>query len=228
MRDYLIKEIFLSIQGEGPSVGKSAVFVRFSGCNLSCRFCDTDHEVGDSYTLQEVINELHVAVGSTDVPKDLLCVFTGGEPLLQLDLDLVQAVKAEGFRTSIETNGSLVAVAGRGEHFFEELYSSLDEVVVSPKGSVPLESLEYATCLKVLWPLPEFLTVLGVAEMSNHLALKRDCAPEYILQPITEVVGSGRAPIGTTSVAGRAYEWFRASGKHWRVIPQTHVLMGLR
>lgn len=116
-KTYRINRIFYSIQGEGARVGTPQVFIRFSGCNLHCSFCDTDHS--SSYQLmdaREIIAECkRVGEACTSVS---LC---GGEPTLQLDEYLVTALKQAGYYISIETNGLLPVPAG------------VDYVVCSPK-----------------------------------------------------------------------------------------------
>lgn len=97
---YRVNEIFHSLQGEGYYTGTPAVFLRFSGCNRSCAFCDTDHFGGTDMTAAEIA-ERCAAFASRHL------VITGGEPLLQLDSALLRQIKAKGFYVQIETNGSL-------------------------------------------------------------------------------------------------------------------------
>lgn len=97
---YRVNEIFYSLQGEGYHTGTPAVFLRFSGCNRRCPFCDTDFE---AYT---PMSAAEIARACAAFPARHL-VATGGEPLLQLDSDLLRHLKAEGFYVQIETNGSL-------------------------------------------------------------------------------------------------------------------------
>ena len=101
-KTYRINEIFYSLQGEGYYTGTPAVFLRFSGCNRKCSFCDTDHSGGSSMTADEI------AEACAAYPSRHL-VATGGEPVLQLDSELLRALKARGFYVQIETNGSLPA-----------------------------------------------------------------------------------------------------------------------
>lgn len=97
---YRVNEIFYSLQGEGYYTGTPAVFLRFSGCNRKCHFCDTDHFEGTEMTADEI------ARSCAAFPARHL-VATGGEPLMQLDSALLRKLKAEGFYVQIETNGSL-------------------------------------------------------------------------------------------------------------------------
>ncbi|MBD5218052.1 MAG: radical SAM protein [Bacteroidales bacterium] len=116
-KTYRINRIFYSIQGEGARVGTPQVFIRFSGCNLHCSFCDTDHE--SRYQLMdahEIIAECK-RVGEACASVSLC----GGEPTLQLDEHLLEALKQAGYYVSIETNGLLPVPAG------------VDYVVCSPK-----------------------------------------------------------------------------------------------
>lgn len=96
-----VNEIFYSIQGEGYFSGTPAVFVRFSGCNLKCPFCDTEHQGGKILSDEEIVAEI-------DRHPALHVVLTGGEPCLQITYDLVDKIKATGRRVQIETNGTLV------------------------------------------------------------------------------------------------------------------------
>jgi 7-carboxy-7-deazaguanine synthase (Cx14CxxC type) len=139
---YSIKEIFYTLQGEGAHAGRPAVFCRFSGCNLwsgresdranaVCKFCDTDFvgtdgELGgkfsDSATLAKTINSLWPSAYAASK----YVVFTGGEPLLQLDAALIDSMHACGFEIAIETNGTLPVPVG------------VDWICVSPKMGAQL------------------------------------------------------------------------------------------
>ena len=150
---YTIKEIFLSIQGEGARRGQPAVFCRFSGCNLwsgresdrsnsICDFCDTDfvgvNEDGGRFsTADELAQTIDSAWPEEQPYKYVIC--TGGEPLLQLDEILVQALKAVGFRVAIETNGTLLPPHG------------IDWICVSPKMGTELR-LSRGDELKLVYP----------------------------------------------------------------------------
>src|SRR3954468_13223475 len=125
-RKYAVKECFLTLQGEGAQSGSRAVFLRFAGCNLwsgreqdrataQCSFCDTDFvgtdgEGGGKFA---TANELadHVAAIWGGAERRLV-VITGGEPMLQLDAALVEALHERGFRIAAESNGTLTATAG--------------------------------------------------------------------------------------------------------------------
>ncbi len=113
-KTYSINEIFYSLQGEGANTGTPSVFVRFSGCNLRCRFCDTDHLQHTSMTADQIAHE----VAKNPAP---LVVLTGGEPAMQIDVALVTALHDTGKAVAIETNGTLPLPAG------------LDWVTLSPK-----------------------------------------------------------------------------------------------
>ena len=94
-----INEIFYSLQGEGRNAGRAAVFVRFSGCNLSCPFCDTKHESGKMMTDSEILKEV------SKYPSNLV-VLTGGEPSLFINEDFIQRLHDIGRVVAIETNGT--------------------------------------------------------------------------------------------------------------------------
>lgn len=151
-RRYKIKEIFYTIQGEGAQTGRPAVFVRFSGCNLwsgreqdrdsaTCKFCDTDFRGtdgvhGGDYNADELVAMIHRLWQGKEHP---FIVVTGGEPLLQLDQPLVDALHTEGIEIAIETNGTIEAPQG------------IDWICVSPKaGSEIVQRSGHE--LKVVFP----------------------------------------------------------------------------
>ena len=122
---FKINEIFHSLQGEGFHTGTPAVFVRFSGCNLCCAFCDTQHQSGEWMTLQAIIDEVN------RYPQAPLLVLTGGEPSLFIDEAFVEELKQKtGKRIAIETNGT------------RPLPSNLDWVTLSPKTAFKGGDLE--------------------------------------------------------------------------------------
>lgn len=138
---YSVKEAFKTLQGEGLNAGRAAVFCRFAGCNLwsgreadraeaACRFCDTDFvgvdgEGGGKFADAATLAAHLAAIWGADGAERFV-VLTGGEPMLQIDAALVEALHAEGFEIAVETNGTLPAVAG------------LDWICVSPKAGAPL------------------------------------------------------------------------------------------
>jgi organic radical activating enzyme len=102
---YRVNEIFYTLQGEGAHTGIPAVFIRFSGCNLRCPWCDTDFS---DFTEMSAAQIVHEALDMYDLPNERrkMCVLTGGEPSLQVDKTLVDALHAAGFYICIETNGT--------------------------------------------------------------------------------------------------------------------------
>jgi len=140
---YSIKEIFYTLQGEGAHAGRPAVFCRFSGCNLwsgreadrasaVCRFCDTDFvgtdgALGGKFVDAEALARTIDSLWPQDYPAHKYVVFTGGEPLLQLDATLIERMHAHGFSVAIETNGTLPVPA------------DVDWVCVSPKMGSALQ-----------------------------------------------------------------------------------------
>ena len=136
---YKINEIFYSLQGEGFHAGTPAVFVRFSGCNLRCSFCDTQHQAGQMMSVQEIVEEVN------KYPLAPLVVLTGGEPSLFIDETFVAELKRKtGKKIAIETNGT------------RPLPSNLDWVTLSPKSAFEGGDLEpcvltYCDELKVIY-----------------------------------------------------------------------------
>jgi 7-carboxy-7-deazaguanine synthase (Cx14CxxC type) len=154
---YTVKELFPTLQGEGAHAGRAAVFCRFAGCNLwsgreedrasaVCQFCDTDFVGSDGIgggkfnTAQDLATAIEGAWKSTSAgPQQRYVVFTGGEPLLQLDEDLVDALHQKDFEVAIETNGTIKVPKG------------VDWVCVSPKAGSDLIVLQ-ANELKLVVP----------------------------------------------------------------------------
>jgi len=154
---YSVKEIFYTLQGEGAQAGMPAVFCRFAGCNLwtgresdrasaICRFCDTDFvgtdgTLGGKYAQADDLAKQIEALWPAGDRTHRLTVLTGGEPLLQVDAALIDALHARGFRIAVETNGTLAAPAG------------IDWLCVSPKAGAPWVQ-QQGQELKLVWPQP--------------------------------------------------------------------------
>lgn len=114
-----INEIFYSVQGEGAMTGTPAIFIRFSGCNLKCDFCDTEHQHGEELTEEQLIERI----------KSIPCrfvVLTGGEPTIQVTENFVDKLHKEQFKVAIETNGTRVPAR------------NIDWVTLSPKYQKPV------------------------------------------------------------------------------------------
>ena len=157
---YLVHTIYYTLQGEGAQAGRAAVFCRFSGCNLwsgreedreqaICQFCDTDFigvdgprggRFADAELLSRAIAEKWTAAASSRAGP--FVVFTGGEPSLQLDDELIEAVHAAGFEAAIETNGT------------RTLPPNVDWVCLSPKAGAPLH-VRRGDELKLVYPQPD-------------------------------------------------------------------------
>lgn len=153
---YRVNEIFYSLQGEGRNTGRAAMFVRFSGCNLKCSFCDTDFTSHVDMTATEIINRMESLMPMTDARP--IVVLTGGEPTLQVDSALIDTIHKAGFTTvAMESNGT------------KEPPSNLDWLTVSPKQNVKVTHCDE---LKVVYD--------GKTEPSTH-GVK---ANYYFIQPL--------------------------------------------
>ena len=190
---YRVNEIFCSLQGEGFWTGTPMVFVRMSGCNLQCPFCDTDHRAGTPMTAADIVAAVQEAGG--DCRR--VCL-TGGEPLLQVDGALVEALHAAGYKLHLETNGTRAVPAG------------IDWVTLSPKedfvgnGTVVLQKAD------------ELKLVL--ADGVNPEKWAAFPATWHFLQPCDV---HGRTNVAEVTAYIEAHP-------SWRLSLQTHKLLGIR
>jgi 7-carboxy-7-deazaguanine synthase len=152
---YTVREVYYTLQGEGGNVGRAAVFLRFAGCNLwsgreedravaVCNFCDTEFRGtggpgGGKFITPEALADAVVQTWPRTANGPRLVVCTGGEPLLQLDEPLIQALKERGFEVAVETNGTVAAPVG------------IDWLCVSPKAGAPLKQFT-GDELKLVYP----------------------------------------------------------------------------
>ena len=216
---YTVKELFPTLQGEGTHTGRAAVFCRFTGCNLwsgreedrataVCKFCDTDFVGSDGdgggkfETAQDLANAIESSWRSTSAgPQQRYVVFTGGEPLLQLDEELIEKLHQKGFEVAIETNGTIKVPKG------------VDWVCVSPKAGSDLIVLQ-ANELKLVIPqeghdpLEKLLARFEKMDYRNRFLQPMDGAN---LKMNTELAVSlcQRRPL-------------------WRLSLQSHKLIGIR
>jgi 7-carboxy-7-deazaguanine synthase len=210
MSSYAVKELFLTLQGEGAQTGRAAVFCRFAGCNLwsgreadrataQCTFCDTDFvgTDGEGGGRFETPNALAAAIAARwhDGEANRYVVFTGGEPSLQLDVALIDALHDAGFECAIETNGTIAPPVG------------LDWICVSPKAGAELV-VRAGDELKLVFPQ------VGL-DPADLLDLSFD---HFFLQPMD---GPDVASHTTQAVA------YCLSHPRWRLSLQTHKLIGL-
>ncbi len=205
---YAVKEIFLTLQGEGMQAGRRAVFLRFSGCNLwtgreqdraraQCTFCDTDFvgtdgENGGRYDAAALAATVAALWAEGD---RRLVVITGGEPMLQLDEPLIDALHGRGFEIAVETNGTLPAPPG------------LDWICVSPKAGTNVVQRS-GNELKLVWPQQGVDPAeLATWDFDHFLVQPLDCAEAD----------------RTRQEAIR----FVMNNPRWRLSLQTHKLLGL-
>jgi 7-carboxy-7-deazaguanine synthase (Cx14CxxC type) len=206
---YVVKEVFYTLQGEGAHVGRPAVFVRFTGCNLwtgreedrasaTCSFCDTDFVGTDGvrggrYETPDELVAAAVSAWPGGAPGRWL-VCTGGEPSLQLDEELVRAFQANGFPVAIETNGT------------RPLPRGLDWVCVSPKAGSGL-AVERGDELKAV--VPQALDLEGLLQLDFR---------HFFLQPM-----DGPDVAENTRIALR----YCLEHPPWRLSLQTHKTLGI-
>ncbi|PHS38455.1 MAG: 7-carboxy-7-deazaguanine synthase [Robiginitomaculum sp.] len=212
---YSVKEIFLSVQGEGAHTGRVCVFIRFSGCNLwsgrekdrakaVCKFCDTEFVGTDgvgggqfktaALLAEEALSYWPIEQDDNAAEKWVIC--TGGEPLLQLDMPLIKTLKAVGFKVAVETNGTIKAPAG------------IDWVCVSPKADTKLVQTS-GDELKLVYPQTE-----NKPEDFAHLDFT-----VFSLQPLDNEAGDSHR---------RAAFDYCLEHPHWQLSLQTHKYLGVR
>jgi 7-carboxy-7-deazaguanine synthase (Cx14CxxC type) len=207
---YSVKEIFLTLQGEGGQAGRPAVFCRFSGCNLwngreqdrasaVCSFCDTDFvgtdgEGGGKFETPEALAAAVEAAWRGGAEARLV-ICTGGEPLLQLDQALIAALHGRGFEIAIETNGTIAAPPG------------IDWICVSPKAGAALSQITGQE-LKLVYPQAQ-------ADPARFEGLDFE---RFYLQPMD---GPDRDANTQAAVA------YCLSHPRWRLSVQTHKYLGL-
>ncbi len=216
---YTVKELFPTLQGEGAHAGRAAVFCRFAGCNLwsgreedrataICQFCDTDFVGSDGFgggkfdTAISLADAIESAWRSTSAgPQQRYVVFTGGEPLLQLDDELIAALHQKGFAVAIETNGTM------------KVPKEVDWVCVSPKAGSDLIVLQ-ADELKLVIPQQDH------ADLEKIMARfeKMDYRNRF-LQPMDGPSLKSNTELAVSLCQKRPL---------WRLSLQSHKLIGIR
>ena len=213
---YAVKEMFLTLQGEGVQAGRRAVFLRFAGCNLwsgreqdranaVCRFCDTDFVGTDGLgggRFADVQNLADAALGFWgERSEGRYIVLTGGEPMLQIDDGLVDALHERGFTIAVESNGTIPA------------HSGIDWVCISPKAGSDVVQRS-GDELKLVWPQPGAgHSLADIAEMEAW-----DFA-HHLIQPLDDARAADNARAAVELVMARPM---------WRLTVQAHKYLGLR
>ncbi len=211
---YAVKEMFLTLQGEGVNAGRRAVFVRFAGCNLwsgreqdrasaICRFCDTDFIGVDGEGGGRFADATALAAAAAGFwgqgAEERFCVLTGGEPMLQVDDALIDALHAAGFSVAIESNGTIAAHPG------------IDWVCVSPKAGSDVVQRS-GDELKLVWPQPD--TDVDMLERWDFAHL--------LVQPLDTGSPEGNAQTEEAAIA------LVMARPRWRLTLQAHKRLGLR
>lgn len=194
-----INEIFYSLQGEGYFTGTPVIFIRFAGCNLNCKFCDTDHQPYKEYSEEEILREI-----KKYAPCDRV-VLTGGEPTLQITADFIDLLVESGYFVNIETNGTRPLPPLVNVHW----------VVCSPKFEFCSNAdikLDWIDELKVVYHGKE-------QDMSKYDEIE---ATYRYLQPCD----TGDA-IANNHIIEEAIEFIKQNPK-WRLSLQTQKLLGIR
>ena len=211
-RTLRVKEIFFSLQGEGARVGTPNIFIRLAGCNKNCSFCDTDWKDGIEYTLDNLISVISRYPCSS-------IIWTGGEPTLQLDEEIVELFKEEGFYQAIETNGSNPVPVG------------IDYVSCSPKEGVTIRDLWENFNGRQLDEFRYLITTDSIKEIDKQLPDIENLpeATYYYISPMFDgfayVPGVVNACVDYLK---SKYNWFnKYSSKTWRLSVQIHKIIGI-
>lgn len=208
---YAVKEIFLTLQGEGVQSGRRAVFCRFAGCNLwtgreqdrakaICQFCDTDFvgtdgTLGGKYADAAALADVIAACWGDD-RADRYVVLTGGEPMLQVDDDLIAALHERDFAIAIESNGTIAVPR------------SIDWICISPKAGSELVQTS-GDELKLVWPQPgSDVDALAALDFAN-----------FLIQPLDDPEAAANVEACIALVM---------RDPRWRLSLQTHKSLGLR
>ena len=193
-----VNEIFYSIQGEGAMAGTPAIFVRFSGCNLKCPFCDTNHEPYKEMTEEDILYWV------AQYPADWV-IFTGGEPTLQLTDELVKRIHTECLKSvAIETNGTRT----KGLRHVDWITCSPKAEYVREKAAIPV--LTIADEVKVVFDGEHHISDFGIR------------ANRYYLQPCDTGDKSKNEEI-----VRRCIEYCKEHPK-WRISLQTQKILNVR
>jgi len=208
---YAVKELFLTLQGEGVHNGRRAVFIRFAGCNLwsgreadrataQCRFCDTDFvgtdgDGGGRFENATALADAAAAAWGPDLAQRYV-VLTGGEPMLQIDDALIDALHDHGFQIGVESNGTIAAHCG------------IDWLCISPKAGTRVVQ-HHGNELKLVWPQPG----------SDIDAIESWDFAHFLIQPMDCVDGDAARSAAIAFVMARP---------RWRLTTQVHKQVGLR
>lgn len=208
---YAVKELFLTLQGEGVHTGRRAVFLRFAGCNLwsgresdrataICKFCDTDFvgtdgEGGGKFESAEALAQAVAARWGDVVGGKPYVVITGGEPMLQIDRALIDALHKCGFEIGVESNGTIAAPAG------------IDWLCISPKAGSEVVQRS-GNELKLVWP----------QSGSDWRDMERWAFDHLLIQPMD-------SPALTANRVA-AIDFIHQNPR-WRLSTQTHKVLGI-
>ncbi|MES2097409.1 MAG: 7-carboxy-7-deazaguanine synthase [Pseudomonadota bacterium] len=211
---YAVKEMFLTLQGEGVNAGRRAVFIRFAGCNLwsgreqdrssaVCKFCDTDFVGTDGEGGGKFADAAALAAAAGAFwgagEAERFCVLTGGEPMLQVDDALVDALHGAGFSIAIESNGTIAVHPG------------IDWVCISPKAGSEVVQRS-GDELKLVWPQPG----------SDIDAIESWDFAHLLAQPLDTGDAAGNAKTEAAAID------LVMARPRWRLTLQAHKRLGLR
>ncbi|MBM6993133.1 MAG: radical SAM protein [Prevotella sp.] len=199
---YRVNDIFYSLQGEGHNTGRAAVFVRFSGCNLRCSFCDTEFDTYENLSAEDILSRMECCLkadesdaGNVGDKQGMLCVLTGGEPSLQVDEQLLRHLHEAGYVVAMESNGT------------KEPPAAVDWLTVSPKEHTTVRRCDE---LKVV--VDERMEVSDGGIQADY----------YYLQPCDT-----GCPERNKTIVEACVDYIKKHPR-WRLSLQTHKMIGFK
>lgn len=197
-----INEIFYSIQGEGANSGTPAIFVRFSGCNLNCNFCDTDFKRYFDVSEEDIARSMDYELYN----GCKFVVFTGGEPLLQLNRKLCDLLHEKGFTIAVESNGTI------------ETDLPIDWLTISPKHAFTNAKTKIKRCNEVKLLVDDNTTLEQLDATTEQIK-----AEKYYLQPIDD----SSSKLNTMANTNKAI-WLIKDRPQWKISLQLHKILKVR
>lgn len=227
MKEYKVNEIFYSLQGEGSNTGKPAVFVRFSGCNRACSFCDTDFNKFTTYTAEDIVVCIRRLLADSEVKEDapVYIVLTGGEPTLQVDTRLIY-VLLTSFKSrptiQIETNGTTLSELP--DEILSRVFLTISPKTLNDARSITKYLSESGSNLSCEIKIVSRSLCENDDDFKQTLEIF-ETVPETV-QKFVQPCDSGNVAENTEEIT-KCVELVKAN-PNWRLSLQTHKIIGIQ